>query len=121
MYELLWFFGGALLYAALSKLILLGQATIFLREIQAHSLIYLVSTEEDMSFFRTLKYQNYREIGISESEINSLKEIDKITIDMWKKTAVSKFNSTLPPRFNGLKIKNWNEASKLVKSLTKMD
>ena len=121
MYELLWFLSGAVLYAILSKLILIGQAVMFIREIQAHSLIYLISTEEDISFFRSLKYDNFEETGLSEDEINVLMKIDQATIEMWKKTAIAKFNNPLPPQFKGLKIKNWEEATKLVKSFTKVD
>ena len=90
MVEALWFFGGALTFQIIGKLLRYGQLINFTAETGLHLLRLCAAITHDVAFIQTLKYKQLTESGVKEEQIQLIKEADKETLDNWKFSLILK-------------------------------
>lgn len=109
--EVVWFFAGVMTYRTLAMVFAYTHMALFLEEISQQSLKLLGVISEDVAFTRSLKYLNLADSGLSEEEIETIKEIDEKTFETWKNATIYHMISAWPrPYRKMLKFQNWPEA-----------
>ena len=118
--EILWFFAGVVSYRLGLALLRYGQMQLFVRETTLQILKLLGSASEDIAFAKALKYRALHESGISESEIEKIKEVDQATFVNWKKSTIFKMISLYPRKYlSELKFYDWDGAMKVLVDIYK--
>tara|TARA_B100000029_G_scaffold388614_1_gene384838 strand:+ start:479 stop:874 length:396 start_codon:yes stop_codon:yes gene_type:complete len=109
--ELVWFFAGVMTYRTLAVLFAYTHMALFLEEINQQSLKLLGVISEDVAFTRSLKYLNLADSGLTEDEIEKIKEVDEKTFETWKNATIYHMISAWPrPYRKMIKFSNWAEA-----------
>jgi hypothetical protein len=109
--EVVWFFAGVMTYRTLAMVFAYTHMALFLEEINQQSLKLLGVISEDVAFTRSLKYLNLADSGLSEEEIETIKEIDEKTFETWKNATIYHMISAWPRSYRKmLKFQNWPEA-----------
>ena len=77
---------------------------------------------DDISFIQTLKYEQLRESGVKEKEIQLIKDTDKETFDNWKFSLILKFKYALPKPVQGVfAFNDWDSAMKVLDKYLKKE
>ncbi len=112
-YEALWFFGGIATYILIAKLMKYGQMSLLVTETTLHCLLLFQRASEDVAFIRKMKYDHLEEVGIEDSQVEEIKELDERTYLNWKNSAIINFISVYPRKFrNSLVFYDWSSAMK---------
>ena len=85
------FFGGALSYAAVAKLIDIGHTYTHVKETTDKMVFLLISVSKDVAFIKKLKYETMEQMGLPEIEIETAKKLDKEYFESWKSICLLKF------------------------------
>jgi len=118
--EILWFFAGAVSYRLGVTLIRYRQMQVFVYGMTLQVLKLLGSVSEDVSFAKTLKYKALHESGISQSEIEKIKEVDQVTFVNWKKSTIFKMVSLYPRKYlPELNFYDWDGAMRTLNDIYK--
>ena len=122
MIEALWFFGGALSFQMLSKIMGYGQLVSFTAETGMYVLRLCVEMLHDVSFMQSLKYKQLQDSGVEEEKIELIKSIDEETICNWKHSVILKFKQTLPKSVHGaFTFSDWDGAMKMLNQWSKRE
>jgi hypothetical protein len=115
MTEALWFFGGAIAFQFLSKLLGYGQTIAFAAETGLYVLRLCATMLHDVVYMQTLKYKQLRDSGVEEKQIQLIKDIDKESINNWKHSVILKFKQTLPKSVRGVfAFNDWDGAMRVL-------
>ena len=122
MVEALWFFGGALTFQIIGKLLRYGQLINFTAETGLHLLRLCAAITHDVAFIQTLKYKQLTESGVKEEQIQLIKEADKETLDNWKFSLILKFKYTLPKPVQSIfAFNDWDGAMRVLDKYLKKE
>lgn len=84
---------------------------ILFKEIELYCLQLLVMTHEDYIYLKEKKAMMLHKMGVDESEIKLVKNVDDANIAKWQHTAINKFLLAIPPRFKRYaEYRNWKGA-----------
>ena len=115
MTEALWFFGGAIAFQFLSKLLGYVQVVTLAAETGLYVLRLCVMIVHDVAYIQTLKYEQLRDSGVEEPQIELIKDIDKETLDNWKQSIILKFKEALPKSVRGVfAFRDWDGAMRML-------
>ena len=118
MEQTLWFFGGAVAYSFMAKLLNYTHMLYFVREMTFHILKLLGSVAEDVAFARALKYKALSDSDLEEEQIEKIKMIDEMAIKNWKTSIIYKMLECYPKKHrNLLPFYNWDGAMQTLTSL----
>lgn len=122
MYEFVWFITGVVSYRILSRLLGLGQAVLFFREMELSILLLLAKIADDLAFLKEFKHRALEKSKLSQEEINDIKELDERTVDGWKEVTIEKLKLTVPRQFrSAIRFSTWREAMNLLSKNIKDD
>jgi hypothetical protein len=122
MVEALWFFGGALTFQIIGKLLRYGQLINLTAETGLHLLRLCAVITHDVTFLQTLKYKQLIESGVKEEQIRLIKEADKETLDNWKFSLILKFKYTLPKPVRSIfAFNDWDGAMRVLDKYLKKE
>jgi hypothetical protein len=122
MVEALWFFGGALTFQIIGKLLRYGQLINLTAETGLHLLRLCAVITHDVTFLQTLKYKQLIESGVKEEQIQLIKEADKETLDNWKFSLILKFKYTLPKPVRSIfAFNDWDGAMRVLDKYLKKE
>jgi len=122
MVEALWFFGGAIVFQIVGKLLRYGQLVNLTAEVGLHLLRMAAVVTHDVAFIQTLKYKQLIDAGVKEEEIQLIKDTDKETFDNWKFSLILKFKYALPKPVQGVfAFNDWDGAMKLLDKYLKKE
>jgi len=122
MVEALWFFGGALTFQVIGKLLRYGQLINLTAETGLHLLRLCATITHDVAFIQTLKYKQLTESGVKEEQIQLIKEADKETLNNWKFSLILKFKYTLPKPVRSIfAFNDWEGAMKVLDKYLKKE
>ena len=115
MTEALWFFGGAITFQFLSKLLGYGQIVAFAAETGVYVLRLCVMIVHDVAYMQTLKYKQLHDSGVEETQIQLIKDIDEESIKNWKHSVILKFKQALPKSVRGVfAFRDWDGAMRML-------
>jgi len=122
VYEFVWFITGVVSYRILSRLLGLGQAVLFFREMELSILLLLAKIADDLAFLKEFKHRALEKSKLSQEEINDIKELDERTVDGWKEVTIEKLKLTVPRQFrSAIRFSTWREAMNLLSKNIKDD
>jgi len=122
MVEALWFFGGAIAFQVVGRLLRYGQLVNLTAETGLHLLRLCAMITHDVAFIQTLKYKQLIESGVKEEQIQLIKEADKETLDNWKFSLILKFKYTLPKPVQSIfAFNDWDGAMKVLDKYLKKE
>lgn len=108
---LAWFLGGVFAYRFLAVLFAYTHMAMFLDEINKQCLKLLGVIAEDVAFTRSVKYLHLAESGLTEDDIEKIRQVDEKTFETWKNATIYHMISAWPrPYKKMLKYANWSEA-----------
>jgi len=93
--EALWFFGGAVTYSLLSRVIKAGQLVKLSIEIGVSLLVLISYMYDDILAALESKYKKM-EKDTKDEDIELLKEVDQAALDVWCHGIIIKFKGLLP-------------------------
>ena len=100
MYELMWFFGGILVYRFLSFMLNFGRMLIYVKEVTLLSITLLATIADDLLIIKKLKYELLEETGIDEESAKLFRIADERVMDAWKDMAIIKYKAIWPKRYH---------------------
>jgi hypothetical protein len=119
MYELLWFFGGALLYKLLAKLLRLYQLFAFFQDVQLQVLAMLKAASKDISTAIEIKHELLKTTDMSLEDQEQLKQLDDVTHAVWKEASIAHLIKCVPTPFKStIKFNSWNDSVKYFNEMT---
>jgi len=122
VYEFVWFITGVVSYRILSRLLGLGQAVLFFREMELSILLLLAKIADDLAFLKEFKHRALEKSKLSQEEINDIKELDERTVDGSKEVTIEKLKLTVPRQFrSAIRFSTWPEAMNLLSKNIKDD
>ena len=111
----LWFFGGAITFQILSRILKAGQLVRLSIEVGASLLVLAASVNEDIYFARDLKYKKLEEDGVTGTDMELIKEMDERAVAAWRQGVIFKFQNCMPQTMQGVfKFRDWNGAMRFV-------
>jgi hypothetical protein len=114
------FFGGALSYGIIAKVMGIGQCYTFVKKVTDDVVMLLISTSQDVAFIKSLKYDTMKEMEIPEEQVELIKKIDEATFKAWKDITYIKMVEVFPKHYVSiLKEYNWDKVTKSVDELYK--
>ena len=114
--EALWFFGGALAFQIMSRLVRAGQLVKLSQETVASLLVLAEGADVDMRKAMEIKYKKLTDSGIKDEELELIKEIDQRALSSWQDAVIFKFKSGVPMPLRGtLKFEDWDSAMNFMK------
>tara|TARA_Y100000310_G_scaffold337246_1_gene423840 strand:- start:157 stop:555 length:399 start_codon:yes stop_codon:yes gene_type:complete len=109
--ELIWFFIGVFVYRTISSILSYSHLTLALQGINKQILKLLGTVAEDVGFIRSLKYRYMADSGMTDEQINEIKEVDGRSFFMWKNSCISHILLNCPKGFKShLKYHDWKSA-----------
>ena len=122
MEQAIWFFAGVISFKMISKLLEYKQLLAFTAETGLKVLMLSANILHDIEFMQTLKYEQMRKTGVSEEQLQLVKDIDKATLNNWKDSVIFKFKNTLPRSVSvAFTFHNWETAMKALSRYIKME
>ena len=100
MYELMWFFGGILIYRFLAFMLNYGRMLIFVKEITLLSITLLATIADDLIIIKKLKYESLKESGVDQESTKLFKIADERMMEAWKDMVILKYSSIWPKRYH---------------------
>ena len=116
--EMAWFFGGVFTYRLLATVLSYTHMALFLEEINEQVLKVLGVVSEDIAFTRSVKYLHLAESGLTDSDIEKIRQIDEKTYETWKTTTIYHMISAWPRPYR--KMLKYNDWSGAMEELTKI-
>ena len=114
------FFGGALCYGIIAKLMDLGHTYTHVKETTDKLVFLLISVSQDVAFIKKLKYETMEQMEIPEVEIETVKKLDKEHFEAWKNVCLLKFLQFYPKNYKKiLSDYDWSKVTKSVDELYK--
>ena len=114
------FFGGALSYWVIAKMMDIGHSYNFVKETTDQVVMLLISCSQDVAFMKKMKYETMESMDIDEDQIELLKKIDKQTFDAWRDICYLKMMQVFPKQYSKiLSGYNWDKITKSVDELYK--
>jgi len=114
------FFGGALSYWVIAKMMDIGHSYNFVKETTDQVVMLLISCSQDVAFMKKMKYETMESMDIDEDQIELLKKIDKQTFDAWRDICYLKMIQVFPKQYAKiLSGYNWDKITKSVDELYK--
>jgi hypothetical protein len=89
-----------------------------LEEINKQALKILGVVSEDIAFTRSVKYLHLAESGLTDSDIEKIRQIDEKTYETWKATTIYHMISAWPRPYR--KMLKYNDWSGAMEELTKI-
>lgn len=121
MEEAIWFFAGVISFKLISKLLEYKQLLAFTAETGLKVLMLSANILHDIEFMQVLKYEQMRKTGVSEEELQLVKDIDQKILSNWKDSVIFKFKNTLPRSVSvAFTFHNWDTAMKTLDRYIKM-
>ena len=118
MYELMWFFGGALLYSLFSNILSIGHSILFFQKVQMQGLKLLGSAAQDLSFMKALKYKTLKDSNVSDEQIKQYQEVDEYMFQQWTSSTIENMNSTVTISLKkNFDYKNWAAEMRVLNKL----
>jgi|ETNvirnome_2_300_1030623.scaffolds.fasta_scaffold06224_6 hypothetical protein len=112
----LWFFGGAITFQVLSRILKAGQLVRLSIEVGASLLVLAASVDEDINFARDLKYKKLKEDGVTGTDMELIKEMDDRAIAAWRQGVIFKFQNSMPQSMQGVfKFRDWGDAMRFMR------
>ena len=114
------FFGGALCYGVIAKLMELGHMYNHVKETTDKMVFLLISVSMDVAFIKKLKYESMERMEVSEEEIDLIKSIDREQFESWKNMCLLKFFEFYPKNYKKiLSDYDWTKITTSVDELYK--
>jgi hypothetical protein len=109
--EIIWFFVGVSAYRTLSTILSYSHMTLIIQGINEQILKLLGTVAEDVGFIRSLKYRYMADSGLTDEQINEIKEVDDRSFFIWKSSCISHILLNCPRAFKShLKYHDWKSA-----------
>ena len=107
------FFGGTFSYIVVSRFLNLYHGLRVTTEMTNQLIAFLSMVSMDLAMVIKMKYENLRDSGISEEEIEKIVQIDKSVYHSWKMSFARKMFPLYPRKFrNLLHTFDWDGALK---------
>lgn len=102
---------GYLVGCAMTSLMTVGRMGMFVEKVGLQSLKLMVSTTEDVEFFRALKYKKLEDAE-DKAAIIRQKNMDDYEFGRWKKAAVDNYLASFPSTYRKqfVKFSDWEGA-----------
>tara|TARA_R110000744_G_scaffold352764_1_gene459016 strand:+ start:1034 stop:1405 length:372 start_codon:yes stop_codon:yes gene_type:complete len=114
------FFGGALSYGIVVKLLTIGSSMEFVTQMTDHTVTFLNTTIHDIAFIKGIKYDSLKTTNVPEEQIELIKQIDEETFKMWKEVMFLKMLDCFPKNHRHLLRKyDWVKVTKPLDDLYK--
>jgi hypothetical protein len=116
MWEFFWFFLGAFFYKFLAYILGVAQKGRFINDIKLLALQLLGQAAMELAVVRTLRNNTIKkENALSDEEIKLVENDDELFFKKWKRDAVDKLNSSVPPIYKPyVDVKDWEEIAQIL-------
>jgi hypothetical protein len=116
MWELFWFFLGAFFYKLLAYILSVADKGRFISEIKLLAIQLLGQAVMELATVRVLRNNAFKkDSSLSPEQLKLYENEDKLFFNKWKKAAVVKLNSSIPPLYKPyVDIKDWEELAQLL-------
>ena len=116
MWEFFWFFLGAFFYKFLAYILGVAQKGHFINDIRLLALQLLGQAMMELATVRTLRSNAIRrDNSLSDEESKLIENDDELFFDKWKRDAVEKLNSSVPPVYKPyVDVKDWEEITQIL-------
>ena len=78
------FFGGALCYGIVAKVMDIGHSYEFVKKTTDQVVMLLISTSQDVAFIKSIKYETMESMDIPDEQVELVKRLDAETFRAWK-------------------------------------
>ena len=112
------FFGGALCYGIVAKLMDIGHSYEFVKKTTDQVVLLLISTSQDVAFIKSLKYETMEGMEVPEDQIELVKKLDAETFKAWKEMTFLKMVEIYPKNY--IKLLNGYDWSKITQSVDEL-
>ena len=96
MYESIWFFGGAIIYATLRRILNITKPYLFFHEVHLYVLTMLEVSSKNLELACNIKEDFLKETEIPEDSLKEIKSADEKMIALWREASVQKTRQNLP-------------------------
>jgi len=105
------FIAGIFAARAFGALMLVGELSLMVKEVEKNCLLMFASVAESVAYIQSIKFQTMTDLKLDENLIKRTQNIDEHNFKMWKNSAVKNLHSSYPDRFKGeAKYYDWKTA-----------
>ena len=112
------FFGGALCYGIVAKVMDIGHSYEFVKKTTDQVVMLLISTSQDVAFIKSIKYETMESMDIPDEQVELVKKLDAETFRAWKEITFLKMVEVYPKHY--AKMLNKYDWSKVTQSVDKL-
>ena len=117
MHEFLWFIGGALLYAALYRILKITKFYMIFAEMHIYLLTMLETTSQYVELASEIKLESLKQADMPQEYVDDIRSEDEKMLSEWRESSIRKMLKCIPPSFRyTVGYESWNE---MVKHLDK--
>tara|TARA_Y100001973_G_C5038024_1_gene251388 strand:- start:71 stop:457 length:387 start_codon:yes stop_codon:yes gene_type:complete len=121
MHEFLWFVLGIFSYRIISGILQYGHLALLFEEQLYHIIKLLDILSKDLDTAFKMKYSIMKDAGLSDEEIQSVKESDEKSYKIWREMSIARIITHWPKIYKKIiRFNNWRGAIKYIRSSKKV-